>query len=316
MMEGAMDRPNSSTSLEQSFMNRTASALSSWGDQSARAEQLNERLHSALKQNRTRIPAEWFDKQYASIAQRDAAARQQAEVRLEARRVKCQEFATTRRRTMDRLFSEIIPQREMERGQIQRSLHTRMSAADTRLAARAERRSSGISERRARREQDSAERANFFAEVRREQSEREVSFQQVADARPAAARRAWERRLGSVSEKAQRAQQLRDDAQAKRDELQRRRRRHHERLMEKHHGMGEWLQDLDRQKRATLRQVGRRPPPPACAITSCFGRNRFVFHSSCVTALVLVAKNLMMTARAAQGQRCGLVPTKASYRAN
>jgi hypothetical protein len=191
-----------------------------------------------------------------------------------------------------------------------------MSAADTRLAARAERRSSGISERRARREQDSAERANFFAEVRREQSEREVSFQQVADARPAAARRAWERRLGSVSEKAQRAQQLRDDAQAKRDELQRRRRRHHERLMEKHHGMGEWLQDLDRQKRATLRQVGRRPPPPACAITSCFGRNRFVFHSSCVTALVLVAKNLMMTARAAQGQRCGLVPTKASYRAN
>ena len=72
-MEDSTDRPHSSAAGQ--FMNRSATVLSSWGDQSVRAEELNRRLVSSMKKTRVRTPPEWFEKQYENIAERDAAAR-------------------------------------------------------------------------------------------------------------------------------------------------------------------------------------------------------------------------------------------------
>lgn len=245
-----MERPQSTDpSMDRSFMNRTAAALSSWGDQSSRAEEKNLRLHSALKQNRTRIPQEWFEKQYEGFAKRDAAARKKTEALLEARRAKCRDFALTRERTLQRLYTEIQPSQQMEREELRKSLDRRITTADARLAAKLKRRDASIAERRQRHEECIAERRSFFADGERSRNERAEEFQSLADARPVAARRAKERLHSTTAEKAQRAQSLRLDAQRQRDAMGQQERQHHQMLMEKHHGLGIWLKDLDRQKR-------------------------------------------------------------------
>lgn len=99
-MDTSSTRSASAASGDQ-YMNRTASALSSWGDQSVRAEELDIKLRTALKKNRDRIPDEWFEKQCAGFAARDKAAREACQSRNESRRSSCREFAMNRTRAIE-----------------------------------------------------------------------------------------------------------------------------------------------------------------------------------------------------------------------
>ena len=120
-------------------MNRSATVLSSWGDQSVRAEELNRRLVSSMKKTRVRTPQEWFEKQYENIAERDAAAKKKTDALIEARRQKCLDFAASRRRTLERLQSDIRPQQEAEREGPARGHGHRRTAADAPVADAEER---------------------------------------------------------------------------------------------------------------------------------------------------------------------------------
>lgn len=246
-------RSQSSASAEQ-FMSRSASALGSWGDQSVRSAELNQKLVSALQKNRERIPEEWFEKHYANFAKRDAAVRQQTEERLEARRRRCEDFAVSRRRALDRVYSDIRPREQQEREERRRSLEHRMAESHARLAKEAEEKQAAIMEQKKRHQEDSVERREFFADVRREQEERAAAFQRLADERPKAARQAVERRLSAVAERSQRRQALQLEALKHRDHVRQQQYEQSQTLMDRQRGLSEWLKSLDEQKQHMLWQ--------------------------------------------------------------
>ena len=235
-------------------MSRSASTLGSWGDKSAAAEDKNRRLQAALKQNRERIPDEWFDKQYAQFAKRDAAVRKQTAERLEARRRRCEEFAATRRRALDRVYSDLRPQEQAEREELRQSFEHRMAESHARLAEKAKRQEAALLERKQRHEEDIVDRRNFFADAHSEQEKRAAAFQRLADERPKAGRQAMERRLSEVSAKAQRRQALQLEAQQQRERYFQEQHEENQALMERQTGLSEWLKDLDGQKKGLLWQ--------------------------------------------------------------
>ena len=251
-MEDSTDRPHSSAAGQ--FMNRSATVLSSWGDQSVRAEELNRRLVSSMKKTRVRTPPEWFEKQYENIAERDAAAKKKTDALIEARRQKCLDFAVSRRRTLERLQSDIRPQQEAEREELARVHGHRMTAADSRVADKKERMDAAILGRRQQHEQDVKARQKFWVNAQRMEEKRAARLQSFAEPRVENVRRARERRLSEGSEKAQRRHALQVEASKVREYGMRQQQQQSEAAMERQHGLSEWLRDLDHQKKTTLRQ--------------------------------------------------------------
>jgi soluble cytochrome b562 len=90
--------------------------------------------------------------------------------------------------------------------------------------------------------------------VQREQEQRAAAFQRLVDERPKAARQAVERRLSAVSERAQRRQALQLEAQRHRENVQQQQYEQNQMMMERQHGLSEWLKSLDEQKRNMLWQ--------------------------------------------------------------
>lgn len=253
-----MEHTSGRAQSAEQYMSRTASVLSSWSEQSSRAEELDQRLHSALRQNRERIPEAWFEKQYASVAARDEVVRERVQGRLQSRRARQQEFAASRHRALEHLASDIRPRQQMEREALRSSLERKMSQAAGRLVARGATpdgaRGQALLQRKQQHELDAIERREFFASQQRVQDERAVGFQQLAEDRKAASLGARERLQYATAERAERARALQADAQRQREELGQHRAFEQQMLRDKHDGIGDWLTLFDTQKRATLRQ--------------------------------------------------------------
>ena len=245
-----MTRPASA----DEFLNRTASVLSSWSAQSSRGVELDERLRSALHQNRVRTPDAWFEKKHAEFAERDKVARRRTQELLQARRNKCQEFAVARHRVLERLASDVRPQQQMEREEMRRSLEDKLATASTRLSMGTAQQGKAILQRKQQHEEGKAERKNYFASVQREREQRADGLRRLGEGRVASVTEAVERRQQATLARAQRAQSLRQMQQQRLGTAHQQRLQQHQILMDKHHGLSEWLQSLDQTKHETLRQ--------------------------------------------------------------
>ena len=209
---------------------------------------------SALKQNRTRIPQEWFEKQYAGFAAQDKITRAKTEALLEARRQKSRDFAVANRRVRDRLQAEIRPRQQAKRDEVRASLEHKMTVADARVAAKMAKMEASIVEGKEQRAQGVVERREYFADADQRLDKRAASLARLAPERTEAAQRARDRRLSEISEKAQRQQSRRASYQTVRDRFQQERVEESQFIKEKHQGLSAWLQDLDQQKRTMVRQ--------------------------------------------------------------
>ena len=129
-----------------------------------------------------------------------------------------------------------------------------MTAADSRVADKKERMDAAILGRRQQHEQDVKARQKFWVNAQRMEEKRAARLQSFAEPRVENVRRARERRLSEVSEKAQRRHALQVEASKVREYSLRQQQQQNEAAMERQHGLSEWLRDLDHQKKTTLRQ--------------------------------------------------------------